>query len=214
MTPGGNKYFLSFTDDFSRCSTIQLLKHKNQAPKAIEAYVTMAENQYGKTVKIIRTDRGGEFWNKKVEEFCREKGIIHQKTNPYSSQENGIAERLNKSLMEKARSMLEDAFLEKKFWGEAVMTANYVRNRTVSSVHGKTPFELSTGSKPGVDHLRVFGCKAFSHVPAQKRQKLDPVAEEGVFLGYEPGTKGYRILRAKDGKVFVSKDVTFKEDVY
>jgi hypothetical protein len=147
-----------------------------------------------------------------VEEFCRVKGIIHQKTNPYSSQENGIAERLNRVLMEKARSMLEDASLEMKYWGEAVMTANYIRNRTISSVHGKTPFELFTGEKPSVDHLRVFGSKVFSHVPAQKRKKLDPMAEEGLFLGYEPRTKGYRILRASDGRVVVSKDVTFKEE--
>jgi hypothetical protein len=111
--------------------------------------------------------------------------------------------------------VLEDASLDKRYWGEAVMTANYVRNRTISLVHGKTPFELFTGSKPSADHLRVFGSKVFSHVPAQRRKKLDPVAKElGLFLGYEPRTKGYRILRGTDGRVVVSNlDVTFKEEV-
>lgn len=211
-TPGGNRYFVSFTDDYSRCSVLTLLKEKKQVKGAMEAFVTRMETQLDRKVKSFQSDRGGEFWNRETEDFCGEKGIIHRKTNPYSPQEGGVAERLNRILMEKTRAMLADSGLGPEYWGEAVMTANYVRNRTVSSVHGKTPYEMFAGEKPKVDNLRVFGSKAFVHVPSQKRKKLDAVSEPGVFLGYEPNTKGYRILRNRDWSVIVSKDVTFAEE--
>ena len=114
--------------------------------------------------------------------------------------------------MDKVRAMLSESGLDLKWWGEAVLTASYVRNRTATKTHGKTPLELFFGQKPSVRELRVFGCKAFVHTPAQKRKKLDPVAKTGVFLRYEPGTKGYRILLTSDEKtVLISRDVTFDE---
>jgi hypothetical protein len=188
---------------------IQLLQHKHQVKAALESFVNRMETRFEKKVKAIQSDRGGEFWNKEIDSFCRTKGIVHRKTNPYSSLENGVAERLNMTLMEKTRALLEESHLGKEFWGEAVLTVNYTR--TVSTVHGKTPLEVLTGKRPKVDNLRVFGVKAFVHVPNQKRKKLDAVSEKGTFLGYEPETKGYRILRERDGVVIVSKDVTFEE---
>ena len=97
------------------------------------------ENQLGRKVKKIQSDRGGEYWNGEVKEFCAQKGIFHQKTNPYSSQENGVAERLNRTLMDKARAMLSESDLEEKWWGEAVLTANHVRNRTATKKTGRRP---------------------------------------------------------------------------
>jgi hypothetical protein len=146
-----------------------------------------------------------------MRDFCQAKGIVHRTTNPYSSQENGVAERLNRTLVERARALLDSSGLEKKFWAEAVHTVNYLRNRTISRVHGKTPLEVLTGEKPSVSHLRVFGSKCFVHVPQEKRKKLDPVAEEGILIGYKANSKGYRILRKSDGGVQVSKDVKFLE---
>jgi hypothetical protein len=142
---------------------------------------------------------------------CAQKGIVHQKINPYFSQENGVAERLNRTLVKRARAMLKSSGLGKEFWAEAVNTANYVRNRTVSSIHGKTPIEVLTGKKPSISHLRVFGSECYVHVPFVKRKKLDAVSQKGVFLGYEPNTKGYRML-TKEGNVEISKDVTFQEN--
>ncbi|GAQ93484.1 hypothetical protein KFL_015700010 [Klebsormidium nitens] len=209
---GGARYVVTFIDDYSRCGTVQLLKTKDQAKQALEAYVSCVETQLGRKVKKIQSDRGGEYWNSEVTEFCARKGIIHQKTNPYSSPENGVAERLNRTLLDKVRAMLSESGLDLKWWGEAVLTASYVRNRTATKTHGKTPLELFFGQKPSVKELRVFGCKAFVHTPIQKRKKLDPVAKTGVFLGYEPGTKGYRILLTSDEKtVTISRDVTFDE---
>ncbi|GAQ87846.1 hypothetical protein KFL_003820010 [Klebsormidium nitens] len=211
-TAGGAKYVVTFTDDYSRCSVIQLLKTKDQAKQALRAYVNLVENQLGKKVKKIQSDRGGEYWNGEVKDYCAETGIFHQKTNPFSSPENGVAEKLNRTLMDKSRAMLSESELELKWWGEAILTANYVKNRTVTKKHGKTPLELFFGKKPSVQNLRVFGCRAFVHTPAQKRTKLDPVSKPGVFLGYEPGTKGYRILLTSDLRtIVISKDVTFDE---
>ncbi|GAQ79929.1 hypothetical protein KFL_000420010 [Klebsormidium nitens] len=208
---GGSRYILTVTDDVSRCSVVKFLLEKSQAKSAIIGIVKQLENQLDSRVKEFRTDRGGEFLNKELAQFCSEKGIVHQTTNPYSPQENGVAERLNRILLEKARAMpLQDAGLSKELWAEAVFTANHVRNRTLSRAHGKTPLEVLTGEKPSVSHLRVFGCICYAHVPAPKRKKLDAVAEKGVFVGYEPHTKGYRVLKS-DGSIQVSRDVTFQE---
>jgi transposase InsO family protein len=133
---GGKRFMLTFTDYFSRCSAVKFLAQKNQAKKTIEEFVNVLENQMGARVKVFRTDKGGEFWNKDMADFCAQKGIVLQKTNPYSSQENGVAERLNRTLVERARAMLESSGLGKEFWAKAVNTANYVRNQTVSSIHG------------------------------------------------------------------------------
>jgi hypothetical protein len=92
-----------------------------------------------------------------------------------------------------------------------VGSTNHVRNRTYSSVHGRTPLEVLTGKKPNVSHLRVFGLVCYVHVPAHKRKKLNPVSEKGVFVGYEANSKVYGVLRDSDGKIEVSKDVTFSE---
>ncbi|GAQ92153.1 hypothetical protein KFL_009340020 [Klebsormidium nitens] len=209
---GGAKYAVTFIDDYSRCGVVQLLQTKEQARRALEAYVNLVENQLGLKVKRIQSDRGGEYWNGEVKDFCAKTGIYHQKTNPYSSPENGVAEKLNRTLMDKTRPMLSESGLEQKWWGEAILTANYVRNRTVTKKTGKTPYELFFGKKPDVSNLRVFGVRAFVHTPAQRRKKLDPVSKPGIFLGYEPGTKGYRVLLTSDRRtIVVSKDVTFDE---
>jgi transposase InsO family protein len=150
---GGKRFMLTFTDDFSRCPAVKFLAQKNQNKKAIEEFV----NVLGSKVKAFRTDWGGEFWNKDMANFCAAREIVHQKTKPYSSQEDGVAERLNKTLVERARAMLESSELGREFWAEAVNTANYVRNRTVSRIHGKTPIEILTGEKPSFSHLRIFG---------------------------------------------------------
>jgi hypothetical protein len=195
-------------DDYNWCAVIQLLENKNQVKTALSAFVSTMETQFDKKVKKLRSDRGGKFWNKEMQSFCASKEIIHQKTNLYFSQESGIAERLNRTPMQKARAMIEGSRLNEEYWGEAVLTANYVRNRTVLQVHGKTPLELLTGKQPQVESLRVFESIAYVHVPQHKSKKMDAVAEKGVFFEYEANTKGYRVLSLKDKKIMVFKDVT------
>ena len=208
---GGSKYFATVLDDFSKLSIVIPLKTKDQVSKRVEEIITRLENQTGKRVKKVRTDRGREYLNGTLKGVFNSKGIVHETTARYTPEQNGSAERLNRVLEERARAMLAQASIGQEFWAEAVVTANYTRNRTPSSVHGRTPFEVFTGEKPDLSHLRVFGAKAFMHVPKEIRKKMEPVSETGYFVGYEPDSKSYRVLRDKDGRIIVSRDVIVDE---
>ena len=132
---------------------------------------------------------------------------------PYSPQQNGMAERWNRTLLDKARAMLHTAGLSLGFWEFAVHTAVHIHNRTPSRTIGwRTPHELWTdGHVPDVSYFRIFGCKAYVHTPEAKRKKLDPKAEEMTLVGYEPGSKGYRLWDYSDRSLVLSRDVTFDE---
>jgi hypothetical protein len=144
-----------------------------------------------------------------MESYYASKGIIPQTTMAYTPEQNGKAERLNRTLMEKTRAMLKDAGLDAGLWGEAVVTANYLRNRSPVAGKPKTPWELFFGKKPNVSLLRTFGDTAYVLIPKAKRDgKLDNVSERGIFVGYAPGGNGYRILM-DDDTIISSRDVVF-----
>jgi len=206
----GHQYFVTMLDDFSGASLVQALKHKSDVADFIERGVALMQVQSKATLQCIRTDGGGEFVNNRVKEFCAVHGVRHETSAPYTPQQNGKAERLNRTLLEKVRSMLADSAVPKEYWHEALSVASFVRNRSPVSGKSKTPFESMTGVVPDVSLLRVFGCDVFVHVPKVKCDKLDPRASKGTFLGYEPNSKAYRIL-AQDGRIIVSRDVQFHE---
>jgi hypothetical protein len=139
------------------------------------------------------------------------RGITHRKTAGYSLEQNGSAERLNRDLQEKGRAMLEDSGLGEELWAKAMVTANYIRNRLPSRVHRKTPWEKFFGEKPDVNHMRVFGARAYMHIPKENRKKMQSVSEKGVFVGYELDCKAYRVLRERNGRILVSRDVIVNE---
>ena len=120
---GKSVYYVSFIDDFSRNTWIYFFKQKSKVFDRFKKFKALVENQTEKKIKVLRIDNGGEFCSKEFEEFCKKCGIARQKTTPYTPQQNGVAERMNRTLMEKARSMLSGAGLEQKFWAEAVATA-------------------------------------------------------------------------------------------
>ena len=132
---------------------------------------------------------------------------------PHSPEQNGVAERMNRTLMESARSMLSHAGLSNRYWAEAVATAAYIRNRipTAAIKEGQTPYERWYGKKPNVSHLKVFGCMAFAHIPDGQRQKLDKKSEKLRFVGYSIHSKGYRLFDEKSQKVVIRRDVVFNE---
>ena len=159
-------------------------KKKSEAFDRFKEFKALVENQTKKKIKVLRTDNGGEFCSKEFEEFCKKCGIARQKTTPYTPQQNGVAERMNKTLMERARSMLSGVGLGQEFWAEAVETACYLVNRSPSSVlEDKTPQEVWIGKKPSLSNLTVFGCDAYVHVPNQKRTKLDSKSKKCIFIG-------------------------------
>jgi hypothetical protein len=209
---GGARYFLTFIDDFSRKTHVYFLKAKGEVFEKFKQYKALVENEIGHKIKVLRSDNGGEFVSKKFDAFLAECGIQRQTSAPYSPQQNGVAERANRTIMECARSMILAQGLGLEFWGEAVNTAVYIKNRCpTKALHSKTPQEAWSGRKPDVSHLRVFGCKAFAHVLDEKRTKLESKSMPCVFLGYYKGTKAYRLMCVKTKRIIKSRDVVFIE---
>lgn len=210
-TQGGNKYFLSIIDDFSRKVWVFLMKNKSDVFENFKNWKTVIENQTGKKIGTLRTDNGLEFCNAQLEELCVQSGIKRHKSVPYTPQQNGVAERMNRTLLEKVRSMTTPTGLAKSFWGEAVVTAAYLVNRSPSvPLLGKIPEAVFWNKNIDLSNLKVCGCAAFVH---QRGDKLDPRAKKCVFLGYPEGVKGYRLWdRSLPGfKAIIRRDVTFNE---
>ncbi|KAL0330392.1 UNVERIFIED_CONTAM: Retrovirus-related Pol polyprotein from transposon TNT 1-94 [Sesamum radiatum] len=154
-----------------------------------------------------------EFCNQQFTDFCNEFGIKRHKTTPYTPQQNGVAERMNRTLLNKVRCLLISSGLSKTFW-EALSTVVYLINRSPSvPLLGKIPECMWTGKDVDISSLRIFGCSAFV---LQNGDKFDPRAKKCIFIGYPDGVKGYRLwLRSQPGyKVIVSMDVTFNESEF
>ena len=201
----GAEYFLTFIDNKTRYVWTYILKRKDQVFEKFLEWKALVEKSTGQKLKTLRTDNGGEFTSTQFQDYLRSEGVHHQLTVPKTPQQNGVAERINRTLVKTVRSMLADAKLPKRFWAEALSTATYLRNR--KSVNGMTPAEAWMGEKPAVDHLRVFGCVAYAHVTRDERHKLDPKARKCVFLGYGTETKGYRLYDPEHRRFFISRDV-------
>jgi len=157
-TIGGNRYFVSFVDEHSRKLWVYLIKHKDEVFDVFKKFKTLVENQSEKKIKILRTYGGGKYTSRMFEEFCVNHGIDHEVTAPYTPQDNGIAERRNKSILDMARCMLKQRSMPNSLWGEAVTTVVYVLNMCPTKrLKNKVPEEVWSGKKPYVNHLRVFG---------------------------------------------------------
>nr|CAN74164.1 hypothetical protein VITISV_026444 [Vitis vinifera] len=184
MDSHGQKYFISFIDDFSRYMYLYILHNKNEALDVFKVFKAEVEKQYGKQIKIVRSDRGGEYYGRYLEngqspgpfaKFLQEHGIVAQYTMPSSLDHNGVAERRNQTLLDMVRSMLSSSKLLKFLWTEALKTTVYILNRVPTKVVPKTPFELLK--------VRIYN-------PQEK--KLDPRTISGYFIRYAEKSKGYR----------------------
>ncbi|KAJ4740894.1 Transposon Ty1-H Gag-Pol polyprotein [Rhynchospora pubera] len=213
MTPAGNKFFLLMVDDYSRYMWIVLLKSKDMAFQAFKEIKIAAELEANAKLKAFRTDRGGEFRSNEFTSYCKQVGIKRYLTAPYSPQQNGVVERRNQTVVGMARSMMRSMNMPAKFWGEAVTTAVYILNRAITkSVVGMTPYEAWHKQKPSVHHMRTFGCIA--HVKQLNNQggKFAARSTPMVFIGYEIGSKAYRMYDPVTGKLQISRDAVFEEE--
>ncbi|CAJ2675758.1 unnamed protein product [Trifolium pratense] len=209
---GGNRYFITFTDDFSRKTWVYFLKEKSSALDTFKNFKALVENESGCTIQCLRTDRGGEFLSNAFNEFCSNQGIRRQLTTAYTPQQNGVSERKNRTIMNMVRSMLAGRNVPKMFWPEAVKWATYVMNRSPTlSVKDVTPEEAWSGNKPSVHHFRVFGCLAFVHIPDSQRTKLDGKSISCIHLGISDESKGYKLYDPLKKKIIISRDVIFEE---
>lgn len=209
----GKRYFLIFIDDCTRKTFVYFLKSKNEVYEKFKLFKNFAERETGNKLKILRSDNGKEFVNRQMSNFMQEHGIKHQLTVEYTPEQNGVAERANRTIVEKARCMLQQAGLEQKYWAEAVNTTVYLKNRSPTiAVRGKTPEECWTGRKPNLSFARVFGCRAFMHIPDARRTKWEPKSRELMHIGYYEDSKAYRLLNPETGRVYKARDVIFFEN--
>ncbi|KAJ9514290.1 hypothetical protein QJQ45_012314 [Haematococcus lacustris] len=205
----GSLYVATFLDEHTKLSVCVPISSKSQVPDVVRTVIEQLETQSGFRCKAIRTDNGTEYVNSRMKEYCSSKGIVHQHSAPYSPQQNGAAERLNRTIFEKARSILHAANISLSFWAHAVKYANYIRCLLPVSGQPLTPWEAFYGVKPDLSGLRVFGCRVWLHVPDHKRSKLQSKSVEGLFIGYQPGSKAY--LVEVNGRETCSKDIVFDE---
>ncbi|CAL2226910.1 unnamed protein product [Prunus armeniaca] len=209
-TPASNRFFLTFIDDHTRMCWVFFLQHKSHVFNIFKRFKSMAELQSGYKIKKLISDRGGEYTSLEFSKFCEEMDLENQLTVAYSPQQNGVAERKNRTVVEMARTMMHEKKIPLKFWVEAVNTAIYLQNRSpTSALDNTTPFEKFSGRKPGVKHLRIFGSLCYIHIPSQKRHQLEETGEKGVFVGYGICEKGYRVFNLRTQKIELFRSVIF-----
>ena len=211
---GGKRYFVTFIDDYSRCCKVYFMRNKSKVFNKFKEFELCTTNECGLTIGTLRSDNGGEYLSDEFQSYLQSKGIHHELSAPYSPSQNGVAERINRTLMESARAMMTQAGLPNHYWAEAVSTAAYLRNRvsTRSLKEKQTPYEKWYGRKPDVSHLRVFGCMAYAYIlDANRNGKLSKKAERLPFIGYSLQMKGYRLIDEDILKVIVRRDVIFNE---
>uniref|UniRef100_A0A2N9HEH7 Integrase catalytic domain-containing protein n=1 Tax=Fagus sylvatica TaxID=28930 RepID=A0A2N9HEH7_FAGSY len=211
------KWFVSFIDDCTRVSWVYLLKEKSEVISIFQSFHQMILTQFNTRVQVLRSDNGGEYFKKELSAYFHAYGIIHQTSCVDTPQQNGVAERKNRHLLEVARSLMFAMNVPKSFWGDAVLTAAYLINRMPSKVlQFQTPLQSlsKTHSLPTLLQIppKVFGCVCYVHIHKQHRSKLDPRAQKCIFLGYSTTQKGYKCYHPPSTKILVSMDVTFLED--
>ncbi|UYV72349.1 hypothetical protein LAZ67_9002732 [Cordylochernes scorpioides] len=210
---GGSKYFFVLVDDFSRRTFIYFLKNKDETLGKFEEFKARVENELNLKMKDVRTDNSTEFTNHRFKNFLIKNGIHHQLSTTYSPQSNGVAERVNRTLIETARTLLFDSGLPMAFWAEAVATASYVKNCTPHrSIKLDTPMEKWKGRKPSIRHFRIFGCLAFWPITQQHRSKFVPKSRKGIFVGYSLKRKAYRVYDTITKKIEEVRSVKFVEN--
>ncbi|GJV22603.1 ribonuclease H-like domain-containing protein [Tanacetum coccineum] len=206
-------YCLVVTDDFSRFSWVFFLATKDETSEILKTFITGIENLIDLRVKVIRCDNGTEFKNRVMNQFCEMKGIKREFSVARTPQQNGVAERKNRTLIEAARTMLADSKLPTTFWAEAVNTACYVQNRVlVIKPHNKTPYELFLGRKPALSFMRPFGCPVTILNTIDHLGKFDGKADEGFFVGYSTNSKAFRVFNSRTRIVEENLHVQFSEN--
>ena len=162
------------------------------------------ETQLNVKIKCLRSDNGGEYISREFNQYCQSRGIKRQLTVPYSSFQNGLAERTNRTLIEGIRCLLIGAEMEMKYWCEAVQHITYIRNIVMQGKEVKVPCEIFLLRKPDYSRLLPFGSLVWVQINEKKRKKLDEVAEKGVYVGVDKISKGIRVI--VDGRLVVTRD--------
>ncbi|GKA39364.1 retrovirus-related pol polyprotein from transposon TNT 1-94 [Tanacetum coccineum] len=213
QTINGKKYILVIVDDYSRFTWVKFLRSKDETPEVVIKFLKQIQVGLNKTVRNIRTDNGTEFVNKDLTDYYERVGIFHQKTVLRTPQQNGVVERQNRTLVEAARTMLIFSKALMFLWAEVVATACYTQNRSLIHTRQlmKTPYELVHDKKPDLTFFRVFGALCYPTNDSEDLGKLQPTADIGIFVGYAPSRKGYRIYNKRTRRIMETIHVQFDE---
>jgi transposase InsO family protein len=208
---GGYKYFITFTDDFTRFIWVTLIKHKNEAFEIFKDLYNIIKTQHSKKIKKLVSDGGGEYISYEFDQYLKRKGIEKEKTPRNTPQLNGVAERLNRTLMNMVRTMLKDKNLSNRLWGEALIYATKITNRMWKKKTGKIPYEQIKGKVPDLSNYKVFGISCMHHNNEEHLRKLDDRAFPGLFCGINNEETAYRIYDINKKTIIISRDVRFYE---
>ncbi|GJW61771.1 zinc finger, CCHC-type containing protein [Tanacetum coccineum] len=205
----GASYFITFTDDYSRYGYVYLLKHKHEVFETFKVFKNEVENQLGKTIKAIRSDRGGEYISQEFKDYLKANGIVQQLTPPYTPQHNGVSERRNHTLLDMVRSMMNLTTLPLSFWDYALESATRILNMVPTKKVDKTPYEMWYGKVPNLSYLKVWGCEAL--VKRDTPDKLEQRSVKCIFIGYPKETMGYYFYFPPENKIVVARYAEFFE---
>ncbi|KAM2234893.1 hypothetical protein ACFXTI_013101 [Malus domestica] len=204
-----------FTGKGERATEILGLIHthyKSESFERFKEFKNEVEKQTGKQIKILRSDRWGEYLSNEFLDYLKECGIISQWTPPGTPQLNGVSERRNRTLMNMVRSMMSSADLPVTFWGYAINTTAYLLNKVPSKSVSQTPYEIWHGRKPSLNHIKIWGCEAY--VKKLEATKLEAISVKCYFVGYPRETMGYEFYHPDDQKVFVARTAMFLEEQF
>jgi hypothetical protein len=211
---GGSLYYVTFIYDFSRKTWLYLLKTKDKVFSKFQEFKVEVENLTDKKINTIRSDNGGGYTSKEIVASCNEAGIRRELIVPHNPQQNGVAERKKRTIEESIKAMMNDQNISMFLWGETTMTVVYVQNRSPHRIlKNMTPKEAFSRKKPSVEHLKIFGCPIYIHVPKDKRKKLEPSGKRGIFIGYSESSNAYRIYVPSQQNIEISRDVTFDKRI-
>ena len=208
------RYFVTFTDDFTRFTWVFPLINKSEVFAAFRLFEAMVERQSGLKIKVLHMDLGGEYVSNQMREYCRNKGYKMHFTQSYAPNMNSIPERVNRILIEHASAMLWSAKLPIGFWYCAIQMAVYTKNRSPTKALKTTPYEAWYGEKPNLGHLKVFGCRAAAHVPDELRVKAEWTSKstDCIFIGYSDTENLFELWDVKKGQFIRKRDVIFFEE--
>jgi transposase InsO family protein len=210
----GASYYVTFIGDFSNKTWIYFMKTKDEVFIHFREFKAQVENMAGRKIKVRKTDNGGEYTSSEYIDFCKEAGIKREKTVPYNPQQNGVADRKNRSIVTAAKAMIHDQSLPLFLWAEACNTVVYLQKKSPHRIpEDKTPEEAFTGRRPEIGHLKIFGCPVYIHILVEKRTKLQPLEERGILVGYSEDLKAYRVSLTDQWRTVVSRDVKFEENL-
>ena len=211
---GGSRYYVCFKDEACGYRHVYCIKEKSLVLDKFKEFKALVEIETGRKVKLLRSDNGTEFKNSSFASFLREHGIVQEFSPAYTPQSNGMAERENRTLVEKASSMLHSRGLPRRLWAEAIVTAAYLLNRVPCRRETEaTPYSEWFGHKPDVSNLRIFGSECYVHVSSDQRKKMDPKSKVGIFVGYGRSSKLFRVFDQARNKLDMVTNVKFNEEV-